>query len=329
MPGMTVSWVGPWGQAGMSCCAGEGWVPALSDWSQRVPAKGRVATVARSRGPSALGPRVAGRGGKAAAGGAAFARRASSAILLFFPPHFPHLAKPRELWGPPAAGQGSIVRPVVCLVGGGAAATVRVREPGQPASTTMPSARPRRLDKRQPTVSTAMPSARPSGASEVRRRLRPRRRPWPPSVRRSAPLPPAPGAPSPGPRSPLVAGAGCPAAAATVIDTGYWRVRMVGGEGRMRAGMDSTISRMAARRMLAGSRVRAVTRKVARSARERVLGWSRSTQQLPPRRCSAVDRCQACAGMPRSSNCTECSRNQHRRERACSRGAARGRTRVR
>ncbi|XP_044455613.1 uncharacterized protein [Triticum aestivum] len=246
--------------------------------------------------------------GQSSRRGAAFARRASSAILLFFPPHFPHLAKPRELWGPPAAGQGSIVRPVVCLVGGGAAATVRVREPGQPASTTMPSARPRRLDKRQPTVSTAMPSARPSGASEVRRRLRPRRRPWPPSVRRSAPLPPAPGAPSPGPRSPLVAGAGCPAAAATVIDTGYWRVRMVGGEGRMRAGMDSTISRMAARRMLVGSRVRAVTRKVARSARERVLGWSRSIQQLLPRRCSAVDRCQACAAMPRSSSWTLRSR---------------------
>ncbi|XP_044975597.1 uncharacterized protein LOC123443325 [Hordeum vulgare subsp. vulgare] len=155
----------------------------------------------------------------------------------------------------------------------------------QPATMAMPSARCGRGLRGQGRSSICMPSARPARVEPVRRLLRPRRqwrarlagsssrRPWSP----------------PWPSSGSTAGAGMlgtgvsSSARASVMNIGYVRVEMAGASDWWREGCDSTISKVAWRRMRAGSAVRAESRNLARSARERVLGCSLSIQQLLPR----------------------------------------------
>jgi hypothetical protein len=79
---------------------------------------------------------------------------------------------------------------------------------------------------------------------------------------------------------------------------------MVGTCETTHAGITSTISSMAYRRMAAGPHIRAVSQNVSRPAWDHVPGCRRSTQALFASRYSEVERCQACAGMPRSSSST-------------------------
>lgn len=167
--GAVASLAGPWTQAVLAGSILVGREPLGAAELVGFSASGLEQVGAGSRAP--------GLEGKGTAEDAACGRRASSAILFFFPPRFPLLEKRRLLRGPPATGQGSVVRAEVCLGCGGAAPAVRRQGLGQPASTATPSARSRWSNERQPTESMAMPSARSSGVLAVRRRLRPRQ--WP------------------------------------------------------------------------------------------------------------------------------------------------------
>ena len=180
---------------------------------------------------------------------------------------FPFLALQRGTRGPQSPGQGSIFFSRQCTDGGG----MSWREPQE--DMAMPSAREDRPPSRQPMASTAMPSARPAGWP-VRRRLRLRRHPRAASGPR--PRPRASSAPElSSPSGPGRASGACEQTRlvrAKEIVMGYVSVRTVGATEPERAGMISTISRTAARGMLAGSCVCPARRNVARSARERVFG---------------------------------------------------------
>lgn len=162
-----------------------------------------------------------------------------------------------------------------------------------------PSARRSRPGAAQAGVSMVMPSVRPEGGvASGRRRLRPRRRARSrQGARRLGSLssPPWPsGRPELIWRWALLA-----VAFTTVMETGYVKVWTSGAcEGR-RDGVISTTSRTAWRRMQAGSRERADSRKMARLERERVSGWRRSIQQLLPSRCSSTSArpAQGCHGV--------------------------------
>lgn len=164
---------------------------------------------------------------------------------------------------------------------------VRVVAPsgaGHPVAMATPFAWEVWSPARQPRLSTAMPSPRPAACAlaSAQRRARPWPWPWP------GPLPVPLFRSGPGPVGTL----GCAVLIISVrtmaMEMGKVTVLMDGASVLRRAGVCSTTSRTATRRMSAGSCVRPDRRKVARSARERVWGWRRSIPQLLPRMCSAV-----------------------------------------
>jgi hypothetical protein len=176
-----------------------------------------------------------------------------------------------------------------------------------PAGAAMLSERRLRRSTHPNGMTMAMPSARPPGGAVAlsgQRRLRPRRRGGACLAAWSSGSLPQPSC-SPGGGAPWGGGGATRPELATWIVTGYVKVRMVSACDAKRAGRTSMISMVTCRRMAAGSFVLAVSRNVARSVRARVSGWMRLTQALPASRYSAVERCQACAGMPRSSSSTQ------------------------